>query len=75
MAAFLRLVSKSDRNRIHFLNLELVQRVEDRSADGKRSLQLTMASGERIAVEGKYAAAVMNWMKSQSISGHEKAVR
>jgi hypothetical protein len=75
MAAFLRLVSKGDRARIHYLNLELVQRVEDRSADGKRSLQLTMSSGERIVVEGKYAATVMNWMKAQSISSHERAAR
>jgi hypothetical protein len=72
MAAFLRLVSKSD-NRIHHLNLELIQRVEDRTRNGKRSLQLTMASGERISVHGKYARAVISWMGSQSIGRNDMA--
>jgi hypothetical protein len=72
MAAFLRLVSKFD-NRVHHLNLELVQRVEDRTRDGKRSLQLTMASGERISVQGKYARAVIAWMNSQSVGKDEMA--
>jgi hypothetical protein len=72
MAAFLRLISKSD-NRIHHLNLELVQRVEDRTRNGKRSLQLTMASGERISVQGKYARAVMAWMSNHSIGRNDMA--